>query len=132
VIHPDFIDEIQFFPGGAPVLYGGYTGGIIDGRTKRAQRDEHLLDFAAHLLQPGRPGQPIPQLDATHGRRPLRSSRPSSARDQPGVAVVLGLPVAADGGNAQRLTIFASAPTTSSTRRADRRSQRPNPPLARR
>ena len=66
VIHPDFIDEIQFFPGGAPVLYGGYTGGIIDGRTKRAQRDEHLLDFDANLLQlGGLARQPVPQLDAT-------------------------------------------------------------------
>src|SRR5262249_39392656 len=53
VVHPDFIDEIQFYPGGAPVLYGGYTGGIIDGRTARARRDEHLLDFDANLLQLG-------------------------------------------------------------------------------
>ncbi|HWU90599.1 MAG TPA: TonB-dependent receptor, partial [Kofleriaceae bacterium] len=53
VIHPDFIDEIQFYPGGAPVAYGGYTGGIIDGRTARARRDEHLLDVDANLLQAG-------------------------------------------------------------------------------
>ena len=53
VIHPEFIDEIQFYPGGAPVPYGGYTGGIIDGRTKRARPDEHLLDFDANLLQVG-------------------------------------------------------------------------------
>ena len=36
MIHPEFIDEIQFYPGGAPAPYGGYTGGIIDGRTARA------------------------------------------------------------------------------------------------
>lgn len=66
VVHPDFIDEIQFYPGGAPVLYGGYTGGIIDGRTSRARRDEHLLDFDANLLQlGGLVRQPIPQLGAT-------------------------------------------------------------------
>jgi hypothetical protein len=66
VIHPDFIDEIQFYPGGAPVLYGGYTGGIIDGRTVRARRDEHLLDFDANLLQAGGlVRQPIPPLGAT-------------------------------------------------------------------
>ena len=53
VIHPEFIDEIQFFAGGAPAPYGGYTGGIIDGRTKRAQPDEHLLDFDLNLLQVG-------------------------------------------------------------------------------
>jgi TonB family protein len=66
VIHPNFIDEIQFYPGGAPVLYGGYTGGIIDGRTARARRDERLLDFDANLLQLGAlVRQPIPQLGAT-------------------------------------------------------------------
>jgi TonB family protein len=66
VIHPDFIDEIQFYPGGAPVLYGGYTGGIIDGRTARARSDEHLLDFDANLLQTGGlVRQPLPQLGAT-------------------------------------------------------------------
>jgi TonB family protein len=66
VIHPDFIDEIQFYPGGAPVLYGGYTGGIIDGRTVRARGDEHLLDFDANLLQlGGLVREPIPQIDAT-------------------------------------------------------------------
>ena len=53
VIHPEFIDEIQFYPGGAPVLYGGYTGGIIDGRTKRARSDEHLIDLDANLTQAG-------------------------------------------------------------------------------
>jgi len=48
------------------VLYGGYTGGIIDGRTNRARRDEHLLDFDANLLQIGAlVRQPIPQIDAT-------------------------------------------------------------------
>ncbi len=66
VIHPDFVDEIQFYPGGAPVRYGGYTGGIIDGRTARARRDEHLLDFDANLLQlGGLVRQPIPQIGAT-------------------------------------------------------------------
>ena len=66
VIHPEFIDEIQFYPGGAPVLYGGYTGGIVDGRTHRARSDEHLIDLDANLLQAG--GlirQPIPFLGAT-------------------------------------------------------------------
>jgi hypothetical protein len=66
VIHPNFIDEIQFYPGGAPVPYGGYTGGIIDGRTARARRDEHLVDVDVNLLQAGgMVRQPIPQLGAT-------------------------------------------------------------------
>ena len=66
VVHPEFIDEIQFYPGGAPVLYGGYTGGIVDGRTHRARSDEHLIDLDVNLLQAG--GlirQPIPKLGAT-------------------------------------------------------------------
>jgi hypothetical protein len=53
VVHPEFIDELQFYPGGAPAPYGGYTAGIIDGRTARARPDEHLLDFDANLLQIG-------------------------------------------------------------------------------
>jgi TonB family protein len=66
VIHPDFIDSIEFFPGGAPVSYGGYTGGIIDGRTVRAGKDDHLIDLDANLFQVG--GlirEPVPALDAT-------------------------------------------------------------------
>jgi TonB family protein len=66
VIHPEFIDEIQFFPGGAPAPYGGYTGGIIDGRTRRARSDEHLIDVDANLLQIGGfVREPIKPLDAT-------------------------------------------------------------------
>ena len=66
VVHPDFIDEVQFYPGGAPVTYGGYTGGIIDGRTARARRDEHLIDADANLLQAGGLArEPVPFLDAT-------------------------------------------------------------------
>jgi TonB family protein len=66
VIHPELIDEIQFFPGGAPAPYGGYTGGIIDGRTRRARSDEHLLDFDVNLLQiGGLIREPIKPIDAT-------------------------------------------------------------------
>jgi TonB family protein len=66
VVHPEFIEEIQFYPGGAPVLYGGYTGGIVDGRTHRARSDEHLIDLDANLIQTG--GfirQPISSLGVT-------------------------------------------------------------------
>ena len=66
VIHPEFIEEIQFYPGGAPVLYGGYTGGIIDGKTHRARSDEHLVDLDANLTQAGGfVREPIPQLGVT-------------------------------------------------------------------
>jgi hypothetical protein len=66
VIHPQFIDEIQFYPGGAPVPYGGYTGGIVDGRTARARADEHLIDLDVNLLQAGGfVREPIKPLGAT-------------------------------------------------------------------
>jgi TonB family protein len=66
VINPDFIDEIQFFPGGAPAPYGGYTGGIIDGRTRRAQHDEHLIDIDLNNgLVGGLVREPIAAIDAT-------------------------------------------------------------------
>jgi hypothetical protein len=53
VIHPDFLDEVHFHPGGFPVPYGGYTAGIVDGRTRRAQKDEKLIDVNLNLLQSG-------------------------------------------------------------------------------
>jgi TonB family protein len=66
VVHPEFIEEIQFYPGGAPVLYGGYTGGIVDGRTHRARSDEHLIDLDVNFMQAGGlVRQPIPFLGAT-------------------------------------------------------------------
>jgi TonB family protein len=66
VIHPDFIDEIQFYPGGAPAPYGGYTAGIVDGRTGRARKDESLIDVDLNLLQVGGlVRQPIKAIDAT-------------------------------------------------------------------
>ena len=66
VIHPEFIEEIQFYPGGAPVLYGGYTGGIVDGRTHRARSDEHLIDLDANLTQAGGfVREPLPKLGVT-------------------------------------------------------------------
>ena len=66
VIHPELIDEIQFYPGGAPAPYGGYTGGIVDGRTRRAGADEHLIDVDANLLQVGGlVREPIKPIGAT-------------------------------------------------------------------
>ena len=53
VIHPEFIDEIQFFPGGAPATYGGYVGGIVDGRTARARQGDKLVDIDLNLLYSG-------------------------------------------------------------------------------
>jgi TonB family protein len=66
VVHPEFIDEIQFFPGGAPVPYGGYVGGIVDGRTRRARPDERVVDLYLDLFQSGGlVREPVPKLGAT-------------------------------------------------------------------
>ena len=97
VVHPVFIDEIQFFPGGAPAPYGGYVGGIVDGRTRRARPDERLLDFDVNLLQAGgvRPRADRPARRDGDGGRTLRlPGVPARPRHQRGVALVLGLPAA--------------------------------------
>jgi TonB family protein len=66
VINPEFIDELQFFPGGAPAPYGGYTGGIIDGRTRRARTDEHVIDIDINNgLVGGLVREPVKAIDAT-------------------------------------------------------------------
>jgi len=135
VIHPDFIDEIQFYPGGAPVLYGGYTGGIIDGRTQRARKDEHLLDFDANLLQlGGLVRQPIPQLDATltvAGRYGYPGLILSLATDQVSLSY-WDYQLRLDGGNARNgWTIFAfGANDELDTIAPTADPNAPNPPLA--
>lgn len=53
VIHPEFVDSVDFYPGGFPVQYGGYTGGIINGNTRRARPDESRLEFDLNLVQAG-------------------------------------------------------------------------------
>jgi TonB family protein len=65
VIHPDFIDSIQFYPGGAPAPYGGYTAGIIDGLTARADA-KPMADIDLSLLEVGGlVREPLPWIDAT-------------------------------------------------------------------
>ncbi len=61
VIAPELIDRIDFYPGGFPVSYGGYVGGIIDGRTERPDDGRSKLDLDLNLLQSGLYAQhPIP------------------------------------------------------------------------
>ena len=49
VIHPSFIDRVDFYPGTFPVDYGGYTGGIVDGVTRRPRADEETIDLGVDL-----------------------------------------------------------------------------------
>ena len=53
VVHPELIDHVDFYPGGFPVQYGGYTGGIIDGQTRASKPDEHKIDIDVNLVQTG-------------------------------------------------------------------------------
>ncbi|MEE8408668.1 MAG: carboxypeptidase regulatory-like domain-containing protein [Myxococcota bacterium] len=53
VIHPEFIDRVDFFPGGFGVPYGGYIGGIVDGKTRRARKGESRYEANITLTQSG-------------------------------------------------------------------------------
>lgn len=49
VIHPEFIERVDFYPGTFPLIYGGYTGGIVDGITRRARPDEERTEIGIDL-----------------------------------------------------------------------------------
>ena len=53
VVHPEFIDEIDFYPGGFPVEYGPYTGGVADAHTRAPRPAERRLDIDLNLLSTG-------------------------------------------------------------------------------
>jgi len=53
VIHPYFIDSVDFYPGGAPVRLGRYTSGIIEARTAPARRDRVHGDVDVRLTDAG-------------------------------------------------------------------------------
>ncbi|MCC7383042.1 MAG: TonB family protein [Deltaproteobacteria bacterium] len=64
VVHPELLDEIVFFPGAFPVEYGGYTAGIVDGKT-RTGPSERKIDVDLNLFQIGALlGAPIDWIDA--------------------------------------------------------------------
>ncbi len=61
VIHPEMIERVDFYPGGFPVTYGGYTGGIVDGRTARPRPGENPIAIDVNQDQAGVfARQPIP------------------------------------------------------------------------
>jgi len=53
VIHPEFIEEIEFHPGAFSADFGGYTGGIVNGRTKRARSGDARYEADVNLFQAG-------------------------------------------------------------------------------
>jgi hypothetical protein len=59
VVHPYFVDEIDFFPGAYPARYGRYASGIVAARTRapgvdslRAEVDVRLLDAGGIVATP--------------------------------------------------------------------------------
>ncbi len=53
VLHPYFIDSVDFYPSGAPVRLGRYTSGIIEARTRAARRDRVHGDIDVRLTDAG-------------------------------------------------------------------------------
>jgi TonB family protein len=53
VIHPDFIDTIDFYPGNPPTQYGRLTGGAVEGRLSRPRDDRFHGSAYADLINAG-------------------------------------------------------------------------------
>lgn len=53
VIHPYFIDSVDFYPGAAPVRLGRFTSGVIEARTRPARRDRVHGDLEVRLTDAG-------------------------------------------------------------------------------
>ncbi len=53
VIHPYFIDAVDFYPAGAPVRLGRFASGAIEGRTRAARSDRIHGEFDIRLTDAG-------------------------------------------------------------------------------
>ncbi|MBI5547163.1 MAG: TonB family protein [Deltaproteobacteria bacterium] len=53
VVHPDFVDGLDFYPGAPPPQYGRLLGGVIDGRTRRPHDDRLHFTAYADLINTG-------------------------------------------------------------------------------
>ncbi|MCP3143507.1 TonB-dependent receptor domain-containing protein [Pyxidicoccus xibeiensis] len=53
VIHPDFIDTIDFHPGTPPVQYGRLMGGAVEGRLSKPREDRLHVTAYADLVNSG-------------------------------------------------------------------------------
>jgi TonB family protein len=53
VVHPELVDRVDFYAGGFGAEYGGATGGLVNGVTRRAGSDERLYEVDLNLLQTG-------------------------------------------------------------------------------
>lgn len=53
VVHPYFIDEVDFYAGGVPVRLGRYASGIVEGRTRPAARERVRGEVDLRLTDTG-------------------------------------------------------------------------------
>jgi TonB family protein len=53
VIHPDFIDTVDFYPGTPPVQFGRVLGGAVEGRLSRPREDRLHFTAYADLINSG-------------------------------------------------------------------------------
>ncbi|RKI55147.1 TonB family protein [Corallococcus sp. AB049A] len=53
VVHPDFIDTVDFYPGAPPVQYGRMLGGVVEGRLSRPREDRLHFTAYADLINAG-------------------------------------------------------------------------------
>jgi TonB family protein len=53
VVHPDFLETIDFFPGVAPAEYGRLLGGVVNGKIARAHDDRFHASAYADLINAG-------------------------------------------------------------------------------
>lgn len=53
VVHPAFIEGIDFYPGSFPVRFGEYVGGLVHGTTRRPRMDEARIEANADLTRAG-------------------------------------------------------------------------------
>lgn len=53
VIHPDFIDHVDFYPGAPPPEYGRLIGGVVDGATTKPHDDRVHASLYLDLINSG-------------------------------------------------------------------------------
>jgi hypothetical protein len=53
IVHPYFIDEVDFYPSGVPVRLGRFASGIIEGHTRSAARDRVRGEVDVRLTDTG-------------------------------------------------------------------------------
>jgi hypothetical protein len=75
VIHPSFIDIVDFYPSGAPVRLGRFASGVIEGRTRPGRRDRVRGEIDVRLTDAGG------MLEIPLSRRVLRGCTTKRWRD---------------------------------------------------